>query len=281
MSSYTPRHHRAVFRLTRAQFRLALLVVVAAFAGLGLFAAMGASASVSPTTVYTTNGEAGYYAFGTGFSRVHSQVYIRQYAVNLGTSDAMGIQLCNNNDGNAIQIGLVPNGPTGPGETFAVRYGVGTLSGSPDPCVGDGTLSSSDPLATAALGNLPVGQNIAMNIKLIGHYRAVVAAQDLTTDTNYWSQVIDIPENWYGEAGVGLQDGFTPPLAGPATNELAAMRNTYVVDNDGHSANLGNSPYWTAVQVNSSGTGAAPALITPNSSLDTSVFKIWAATPVS
>ena len=266
--------------------RLALASAsAAAVAGLALAGSAGASASaahpagVSPTTVYTSNGEAGYYAFGTGFSRVHSQVYIRKYAANLGTADAMGIQLCNNSDGNAIQIGVVPNGTTP--QTFSVRYGVGALTGSPDPCVGVGTLSPSDPLATAALGHLPIQENIAMNIKLIGHDRAVVAAQDLTTDTNYWSTVISIPENFYGEAGVGLQDGFTPPLAGPATNELAAMRNSYVVDNHGHEGALGTSPYWTAVQVNSSGTGNPPALITPKSSLSGNTFKIWAATPAS
>jgi len=243
--------------------------------------ALPAVAGVSPTTVYTKNGEAGYYAFGTGFSRVHSQVYIRKYAANLGVADAMGIQLCNNNLNEAIQVGLVPNG-TSP-QTFSVRYAAGPLtitSMGPDPCVGNGTLSSSSALTTSALQSIPLQDNIAMNIKLLGHSHAVIAAQDLTTDTNYWSKVISIPTGYYGEAGIGLQQSLTH-LGGPASNELAAMRNSYVVDNDSHIGALGTSPFWTAVQVRSSATGNAPALITPANSLSGSVFKIWSATPVS
>ncbi len=287
--SHKPTHARVAEKAVRATKSLsphgwiisAATAAAAVGSGLALAATM-AGASVSPTTVYTTNGESGYYAFGAGnaFTRVHAQIYIRKYAANLGTGDAMGIQLCNNNNGDAVQIGLVPNGDG----TFAVKYQAGVLpppTSGADPCVGDGLLSPSSASTIAALSSLPVGQNIAMNIKLLGYGEAVVAAQDLTTDTNYWSQVISVPTNWFQEAGIGLQDGFNPQLAGPATNELAAMRNSYVVDNDGNTGNLGNNSNWTAVQVDSSGTGSPPALITPDSSLSGSVFKIWAATPVS
>ena len=254
---------------------------LAVLTGSMLMGLSSASASVSPTTVYTTNGEAGYYAFGAdaGFARVHSQVYIRKYAANLPATGAMGAQACNNNVNYAVQVGLVPNGTTP--QTFSVRYAQGAFTTTTtDPCVGNGTLGLGSPLSTTALQNIPLQDNIAFNIKDLPGHRVVVSAQDLTTNTTDWSQVLTVPVSYWTEVGVGLQGSVTG-LGGPATNELAAMRNSYVVDNAGHFGNLGNSPYWTGVQVNSSATGNAPALITPASSLNGSYFKIWSATPVS
>lgn len=265
----------------RALRRTGLGLIIAGILAASLSGLTSAGASVSPTTVYTTNGEAGYYAFGgNGFSAGHSQVYIRKYAANLPNGGALGIQGCNNNVNYAVQVGLVPNPSSSP-RTFSVHYAQGSFtSTTADPCVGNGTLSPSSPIATTALQNIPINENIAFNFRNLGHHLVVVSAQDLTTDTTYWSKVLSVPVNYWTEVGVGLQ-GTVSGLAGPATNELTAMRDTSATSNSGVTAGLGLIPGTTAVQVDSSATGFPPALITDNNSLTGGVFKIYAATPIS
>ena len=142
--------------------RVAMGVIAAGSAAALAFTGLSSAASVQTTT----NGEAGYYVFSaTGYAAVTSVLTTTPESENMvpGTgADAAGIQLCDNNTGVAAQLGLIRNADG----TFSVRYALGLLAGTvTDPCVGDGVLSSSSALATAALGAIPVKHQVWLLVR--------------------------------------------------------------------------------------------------------------------
>jgi hypothetical protein len=217
----------------------------------GALLALTAAAAGASTDVTTTNGEAGYVmAGGAVYHQVAADLTTTLESENMvpGVSaDAVGVQLCDNNDGFAAQLGIIRNAAE---TTFSVRYATGDLKGTTvDPCVGDGVLGSSSALASAALGNIPEGDTIALSIRREGTIRewqkdykryydhgrksywvyhwvrygtVQYSAEDVTTGYVPWLHTVLIPlGQWFYEAGAGAQRTITPLTSGNATTPLS------------------------------------------------------------
>jgi hypothetical protein len=218
---------------------------------------------------------AGWYtdSFASLFTQVDGTFSLNAQAEGIGVSTvdgvngavstdivgAIGIQLCNESNGRAAQLGAVYLG----GGQFAVGYLVGTLDGlSYNPCAGGGVLNGASSSTTFTnMGLVSVGSSIRARISQDGHgvlFSAMVVG-GVATYTRYDSF------SWFypNEAAAGVQKG-TVELSAPAINDLTDFTGVYT--NDG--VIQGGFDNWNAVQVDGSQDGMAPALLTPTSLTD-------------
>jgi hypothetical protein len=236
-------------------------------------------AGISPTTVWTSNGEGGYYSFvANRTTAIRAHFFLRTAAEGIGATGGLGVQLCQQGTapgtGDAAQLGTLWNAGAG---VFEVFYQTGTLAAhSPntngDACSTGGLLAS--PLDTGL--DIAPGQEVKLSIQDnsgVCEFRS----SNVTVSTGV---VIDFKAcpGLFNDAGVGAVQDLTL-IAPPASVELARFTQ---VTQDTTFATGTLSGAGTAVQVNSSANGSPsdPAIVSPNSSLSGSVFKLYAGSPV-
>jgi len=199
---------------------------------------------------FTLNAE----AEGIGVSEVSG---VNGYTGDTDINGAIGLQLCNESNGKADQLGAVYLG----GGKFAVGYLTGLLTGlDNNPCVGGGVLGGAMASTTFKyLGLVPAGTTIEGQIRQDGPGVLFTAENATTGLANY---TYYDPSGWVNpnEAGAGLQTD-TSTLSAPAVNDLTDFTDVSAVDtSSGKAAGFDN---WNAVEVVGSQDGQAPALITP------------------
>lgn len=266
---------RKVRELPKGVWAGAVAVLGAGGLAAGLLLSGFAGASIVGDPVYTTNGEAGAHTFGGQVTGVSGSIYIRAAAKNLkigstaSASDAIGLQLCNNNTGEADQLGFIRTGSN----QFSVVWAHGDLTSASNPCVGVGSLSTGSNLGGTNLSDLHVGQTVDYSIKFSGrHNRNATFSAYVAGSDSVWS-AYEPGDGFYAtQAGGGLQQALGP-LGGSPTVEAAAIRSLTV------SGASGTGDFGTAgpdaALVFSSGTGNPPPLI--DSVLSGSVLKIYEA----
>jgi hypothetical protein len=270
---------RRVRELPKAVGYGAIAVVGASGLALGLIMSGGAGASIVGDPVYTHNGEAGAHTFGGQVNEVSGSIYIRAAAKNLtvgstsSSSDAVGVQLCNNNTGEADQLGFIQ---TAPG-VFAVAWAHGDLTSTGNPCVGVGSLSMGNALGGSNLADLSVGDTVNYTIKFSGrHDQNATFSAYLVGSDSVWS-AYEPGDGFYAtQAGAGLQQSLTS-LGGAPVTEAAAIRDLTVGTPTG-SGDFGVAGGQDAVTVFSSATGNPPPLV--DSTLSGSVLKVYEAAAV-
>jgi len=273
--------------------------------GLGLTAgAAQAGVSTSPDfthagTASTNNPVSGYYAtsFGSTFTHVNSYIGL-QYASNQisvsplpGTGPAtsgLGDQLCNDNTGTAVQVGAVY---VGAGK-FALGWTTGTFDATPpagvtnnnDPCengllVNSSVASSTDSgIVSPALDAVPYGDTVEVQIEYNNNGRALSGcpsgddAEVLGSiiGSNHWydtciSKSLVPAHEGYNEVADGVE-ADTTGMSAPADVQLDGNAHFTVTDVAGHHGFADSNANWTAVPVDSTGTGVGPAsesLLTP------------------
>jgi hypothetical protein len=202
--------------------RRALMLAAPAAAGLAMAAGPASAALSTAPIVTSTNGTAGYYQFdGSAENSISTTLTLTPQALNLVpgvNADAAGIQLCDPNTGTAAQLGVIRNVAA---NTFSVRYAYGVLAGtSVDPCVGDGVLSSSSPLAPGALATLSDTDSVFLSIKVARTHHG-----STTTAPKVAFQVTDngaaIPTVW--TQTVSTTTAFSPYECGFGTQRTLAM----------------------------------------------------------
>ena len=148
------------------------LLASGVFAALAAFAltAGSAAAAVGPNIVTIGSGEAGYYAVsGSSFRNVGFTEQPLAAATNIGGVGRGGIggQLCDPNNGEAIQAGLVANRDL---KTFTVEYATGILSGANvDNCVGNPLLTGPVALHATTLSGVAVSDHVQVLISFQNH----------------------------------------------------------------------------------------------------------------
>lgn len=276
-------------------FRKLTILAAAAAAALTLSAG-AAQAAVHPdatsgTTVYTRAGVtpvSGYYVFGNRFSALRTDITTNLLTENLtpGVTNGLGGQLCNPNTGYGAGVGLVLNPD---GVTFSVDWAAGTFASAipntdatnGDPCLW-GILPGPAAIAPQ-LAHVPDGDKVQLDLSYNIHSGWLTfGATDLTTDTNSWTHSVNVGKfREFREAGSGVE-ADTALLSAPASNLIASMSSTWVRDYAGAVHDFGDTSLWTAVQVDSTGSGLGPAsqsLLTPAGSLHFSTFRVNAGTP--
>lgn len=219
---------------------------------------------------------AGWYAdsFASLFTQVDGTFSLNTQAEGIGVSTvdgvngatstdisgAIGIQLCNESNGKAAQLGAVYLG----GGEFAVGYLTGTLLDglSYNPCAGAGVLGGASSSTTFTnLGLVSAGNSIRAEIRQDGS-GILFSAMEVGGVATYTSYD-HFPWFFPNEAGAGLQTN-TATLSAPALNDLTDFTNVYT--NDG--SIQGGFDNWNAVEVQGSQDGIAPALLTPSALTD-------------
>jgi hypothetical protein len=262
--------------------RLLIAVVTApAIALLGL-AGAAAHASVSPTTIYNSNGEAGIYSFTAyPFFQDVSDTIPLTVAME-GNSDTtsgdqtfgVGNELCEESTGQAVQEGVVYNG----NGTFDLLAEDGTLTQDTpntasylnDNCVSGGALSTgggfdaADPLssypdATIVLSEIPVGDSVSMTMTQVGD-KVYAWGEDITQAIGDNTVTIDTDGTpQFDIAGAGTVQN-TADLS--YTDPLFAL--TTLSDVNFSSGHITAGPsYFSAVNVvsNASGNSSDPVLV--------------------
>lgn len=231
-----------------------------------------ATACASPLTS-CTDSMAGWYtnSFADLFTQVDGTLTLNAEAEGVGISKidglddyngtteingAVGIQLCNESNGDAAQMGAVYLG----GGQFAVGYLTGELEGlTVDPCAGGGVFQDASADTTfTALGAVPAGTQIEAQIKQDGH-GVLFTAENLTEDVANYTAFDHYSWFYPNEAGAGLQ-ADTAGLSAPAVNDLSDFSDVTATSGD---VTRGLA-YWNAVQVDGSQDGIAPALLAPS-----------------
>ncbi len=197
-------------------------------------------------------------AEGIGVSQVSG---VAGYTGTTHIDGAIGIQLCNESDGDAAQLGAVYVGDVGGTPSFAVGFLTGTLTGlTINPCWGGGVFQTASANTTFThIGLVPAGTLIEAQIAEDGG-GVLFTAENLTTglaNYSYWDKAAP----WFdpNEAAGGVQTDTTG-LSAPAVNDLTDFSDVYAVDANGVQAGFG---YWNAIQVDGSQDGMAPALLEP------------------
>lgn len=271
--------------------RIALwLTAAAAVLGLAVAGSGIANATVSPSYLGTSDGEAGYLAnqLGTEYTSTIGSLDINPGLQAIGVtasladpSGAVGGGLCNNSDsggaaGVAAEVGLVQASPG----SFSVVYAYGRMKNNDnDPCVNNGILTDGLVLHTALTGltssNDPMG--ITYDVE---HFRREVcfAVEDNTSGRSFGACISTLVRTKVGRHRHIEADHYYPfnePLAGVMADpsELGGgSPSTDLVDFSGVTVNghlLGTgsgSLGQFAFPVASSGDGAAPWLIGPATS---------------
>jgi hypothetical protein len=284
----------------------------------GIAVAATAQAGVSGTpdfthagTLATNNPVSGYYVtnFGSTFTHVNSYVGLQYDSNKLSVStlppapgsvtSGVGDQLCNDNTGNAIQAGPVYLG----GNKFAVAYGVGTFTSTPpagvtnngDPCE-DGLLlnpavasGTSAGTINPALNAVPYGDTVEVQIEYNNNGHPLAGCG---TDAEVIAAIIQPNPHWYdkcltlpsflgfNEVAFGVESQTTG-LSAPAVNQLDGNAHATLTDLAHHHGFADNSPDWTAVPVDSTGSGVGPAsesLLMPGP-VSNGNFSIYEGTP--
>lgn len=289
------------------KIRLCTAIAAGALA-LALGSAGLANAGVSPNPDYTNanhNPVAGYYAEGTDvyFTHLESYIGLQDDAKNLTpamspatATNGFGDQLCDSNTGQALQVGALYNGDG----TFNVAYGYGTFGAAmtnQDPCENGliargltGIKGTGLPVTGSIpqLAHVPYGDTIEVQVLYTPSTGRTYFVGTIIGSNRWWSS----PDFWLpahlhlNESAAGVE-GDTTGLSAPAVNQL---------DGNAHFTMSGwfnglsshpvrgyadTSSYWTAVPVDSTGTGNGPAsqaLLRPGAIHDGN-FSIYAGTP--
>ena len=254
-----------------------------------------ALAGVSPVPRYTNvtvYPVAGYFASDNGGSPfTHIEGYIGSNGTgslaNLGQSltNGGGVGLCNQTDGNAIQIGDQWATAT----TINVTYGIGTFSKTPAP---NGDLCHEGVVSTSPhtlLGNVPVTDTVAVQVLYSSKHahngcsagQALFEAEDVTANPGVWYQspcVADASQN-FTEADAGV-DADTQNMSAPADNLLAVWAHLGLTNAAGVHGSFQSNSAWTAFPVNSSSNGLASGsqLLVPQAFSDDH-FELLAGSP--
>ena len=116
-----------------------LAIATAAAAALAIGGASTASAALAPQYQVNAKGTAGYYdVAGLSVHDIGATIAGNPAALNIGGvgTGGIGTQLCDPNDGFALQLGETSNG-----STMSIEYQEGILAGAAkDACVGNGVL---------------------------------------------------------------------------------------------------------------------------------------------
>lgn len=304
---------RSLSRLLAAACAAAAIAVPAA--------ASAATLPHAPTAgvVYTTGGEAGYYAHSPGIRMggLHWQMNLTQQASLVAgpstvsstgvptITGALGGQLCDAATGDAIQFGAfyVPGTAPAAGQ-WEFAYEAGVLNGTPsngDPCIG-GLLSSGTPTVATYGGSAPrpvtetTGAQVRLSIQTYISPHAggtgvpgrvvVFSIYDVGTGLVDWTSP-PVPLNYlaggvwpqFHEAGVGIQ-AVNPAQALPTLTPVVPFSYVRVGDYAGQWRYMYGKWAATEVVTTTDGTSAGTVLVSPQASLAGGHFTVSSATPV-
>lgn len=255
----------------------------AAVLALGFTGLMAGTANAAPANpvVYNSNAEAGYYI------QSHNQIHYRdvratfpttqaQLAISTGGSltgnGGIGLQLCNNSTGYALQFGLIPdpaNDPSNPAAgKFDLAYQTGTLnqvnpSSTHDACATGGTLPFPVTITTLASYNtIPVGDTVNLEIFYnhvtgFAHLLVTDAAQGGQESFSVW-----IGNHAFSEPGVGVRALNATGVSAPADIDFADFSGIRVTQVNGvHYAFTGSQVVADNYNKGGSATDAAADLL--------------------
>jgi hypothetical protein len=238
---YHPRHASG-----RKLSRTGLAVSVA---GLAVFAgtviggstpAMAAAPTV-PKINNTINGEAGYFVNDNGGTRIRdvqattviTNTMEDLNGSNLADPGGVGVELCNDNTGDAAQLGLEWNGTQ-----FEMEYGytphfadltapaASATNPDPDPCAEGGLLNGGTGIAFANPFIPQLGDTIHFEVYYNPgkHHSLKFEVQDVTQNITR-VQTVKVPAQDYYEAGIGVLTD-TQNLTGGAVNLINTFTGT-------------------------------------------------------
>jgi hypothetical protein len=255
---------------TRAALGLASLGLLAATAALAAPVAGAGVVNAPKYTNATSNAVSGYFASAGGTTFTHIEGYSGSNGTNslenIGTaaSNGVGVGLCNQTSGDALQAGIVYNGS----HTKSVDWATGTFGtaqSNNDKC--ENGLVTLSPIAFSGLDNIAVSDTVAFQILYDGHHshngcsagNVLFLASDVTANPGVW---ISSGCQWvgtvtYNEADAGVvadSQGMTPP----ATQYLATFAHLGLSGHaSGHSVHgsFQNNSNWSAFPVFSTTNG--------------------------
>lgn len=305
---------RSLSRLLAAACAAAAIAVPAA--------ASAATLPHAPTAgvVYTTGGEAGYYAHSPGIRMggLHWQMNLTQQASLVAgpstvsstgvptITGALGGQLCDAATGDAIQFGAfyVPGTPPAAGQ-WEFAYEAGVLTGTPsngDPCIG-GLLKSGTPIvatyggSTARAVTETTGAQVRLSIQTYISPHAtsnpdtsgrvvVFSIYDVGTGLVDWTSpplalATTVDGNWPQFHEAGVGiQAVNPAQALPTLTPVVPFSYVRVGDYAGQWRYMYGKWAATEVVTTTDGTSAGTVLVSPQASLAAGHFTVSSATPV-
>jgi len=223
------------------KFRALAAAAALTLGGLAFTAPAFAAAPTIAKINNTANGEAGYFVNDNGSTRirdVQASTVVTPQMENLNGVNLLGgtgVELCNDNTGDAAQLGLEWTGTA-----FTVEYGytphfaqltapaASATNPDPDPCAEGGLLNGGTGISfpnsfIPAIGDT-IHFEVYYNPKGNHTHSLKFLAEDVTQDITR-VQTVQVPEMDFYEAGVGvLTDGQT--LTGGPVNLVNAFTGT-------------------------------------------------------
>ena len=236
-------------------------IAAAALAAAGLLsAATQASASVprvALAAVYNSSGEAGQYVQSSPnrhFRDVRDTFQATQAQLGVsgggtGNNGGVGLQLCSNATGQAIQFGLIPDG-----SVFQLAYQAGALAQhdpatTNDACATGGILPA--PIVISALASydtIPVGDTVSLEIYYNSRSGWVtLSVTDLAQGGTEEFHFRDAScGRWcdFTEPGAGVRDLAAPALSAPADIPLVTFEGLRATQYNGRHWSFS---HWTTV----------------------------------
>jgi hypothetical protein len=258
-----------------------------------------ANAGVSPFVHYTqagtgpNHGVSGYFASSLGTDIVHVAGYVGSNGThsleNLAPSsnNGVGIGLCNQTTGEALQVGDVylgaglmdadfTFGVQGPAMYFGNRCANGVVAA---------------PMGTL-LHNVPVTDTLAYQVLYSRNHfhngcapgQAVFEAENVTSNPGVWisSPCVTMPSGTVFNEADAATVAVTTLLAPPASNLLFVEAHLGLTSAAGHHGSFQSDSAWTAFRVNSSSDAAASGsqLLVPQP-FSHDNFKLLEGSPVA